>query len=67
MDTLEQSEKRLKRKADVYHRNEDKLKESYDSVLDEMHTGRRLGLTYDRIAEATGLSKTHIARILRSS
>lgn len=63
---IDEAERRLKKVANVHRKNEDRRKLSYESVVGEIRDANEAGLSYDRIAAATGLSKTQIARILRA-
>lgn len=63
---IDEIERRLKKVANVHRKIEDRRKLSYESVVGEIRNANEAGLSYDRIAAATDLSKTQIARILRT-
>lgn len=63
---IDEAERRLKKVANIHRKNEERRKLSYESVVGEIRDASKAGLSYDRIAAVTDLSKTQIARILRA-
>jgi hypothetical protein len=60
------TERRLIKAVDIHEKNVEASKASYDDVFNLIRQASEDGLSYDRIAIITKLSKTQIGRILRA-
>ena len=53
----------LKKSVAAYRKAEERRKETYDALTEDIRASNVNGLSYDRIAKITDLSKTQVQRI----